>query len=244
MRFFQDLMRRPGGRLVLGGIALVAVLVVAVAVMIGVYVFGGNQATTSGAASPTATSAPTLRPGQGQTVFTIDPSISSASFEIREVLFGNPNFVLGKTNQVTGQIFINTSDPSKSQMGPIRVDVSTLATDSDMRNHTMQTRILETGDPANQYATFTATSFKGLPATFTVGQLLHFQVTGDLTIHQVTKVETFNLVFTANSDKQITGSASATVRYEDFNLAIPNVPSVTNVSDTVVLTLNFTARAA
>jgi hypothetical protein len=60
----------------------------------------------------------------------------------------------------------------------------------------------------------------------------------------VTKVETFDVVFTANSDKQVTGSATTTVRYEDFNLAIPNVPSVTNVTDTVVLTLNFTARAA
>ena len=244
MRFFQDLLWHPGRRLVVGGIALVAVVVVVAAVTAGVYVFGGNQATASGSGSPTATLAPTLAPAKGQTVFTIDPSVSSASFEIREVLFGKTNFVIGKTNQVTGQILINTSDPSKSQMGPIRVDVSTLTTDSDMRNHTLQTRILETGDPANQYATFTATSFKGLPTIFTVGPLVNFQVTGNLTVHQVTKVETFNMVFTVNSDKQVTGAASTNVRYEVFNLAIPNVPSVTNVSDTVVLTLNFTARAA
>lgn len=33
------------------------------------------------------------------------------------------------------------------------------------------------------------------------------------------------------------------MRYEDFNLAIPNVPSVTGVSDNVTLALIFTAKA-
>lgn len=141
MRAIRDLLKRPGGRIVAGVGGAGALVVVAALVAVGVYVFGGHQATTSGAGSPTATLAPTLTPGQGQTAFTIDPSVSSASFEIHEVLFGNPNDVIGKTNQVTGQILINTSDPSKSQMGPIRVDVSTLTTDSDMRNHTLQTRI-------------------------------------------------------------------------------------------------------
>lgn len=241
MRAIRDLLKRPGGRMLVGGGATLALALVLALVVFGVYVYGGDSATPSGAGSSTTVA--TLTPARGQTVFTIDPSVSSASFEIHEVLFGNPNDVIGKTNQVTGQILINTSDPSKSQLGPIRVDLSTLATDSDMRNRALQNRILETGDPANRYATFTATSFQGLPSTFP-GGLAHFKVTGNLTVHQVTKVETFDVVFTVNSDKQVTGSASTTVRYEDFNLAIPDVPSVTNVSDTVALTLNFTARAA
>ena len=245
MRFVRDMLKRPGGRVVAALGALGALVVIAALGVYGVYVYGSNGATAGGAgSSATATLAPTLTPATGQTVFAIDPSISSASFSIHEVLFGNPNTVVGKTRQVTGRLLINTSDPSKSQLGPIRVDVSTLATDSDMRNRALQGRILETGDPANQYATFTATSFKGLPTTFTVDQLVNFQVTGNLTVHQVSKVETFDVVLTVNSDKQVTGSASTTVRYEDFNLAIPNVPSVTDVSDAVALTLNFTARAA
>lgn len=229
--------------MVMGGGATLALALIAALVAFGVYAYGGNGGAADNAAA-SATASPALAPAKGQTVFTIDPSASSASFEIHEVLFGNPNTVLGKTNQVAGQILINTSDPSKSQLGPIRVDVSTLTTDSDMRNRTLQNRILETGDPANRYATFTATSFQGLPSTFPGGQLVRFKVTGNLIVHQVTKVETFDVLFTFNSDKQVTGTANTTVRYEDFNLAIPDVPSVTDVSDTVVLALNFTARAA
>jgi polyisoprenoid-binding protein YceI len=221
----------------------VALALIVALVAFGVYAYGGNGAAVGGAGS-SATATPALTPAKSQRVFTIDPSVSSASFEMHEALFGNPNTVLGKTNQVSGQILINSTDPSKSQLGPIRVDLSALTTDSDMRNRTLQNRILETGEPANRYATFTATSFQGLPSTSPGSQLVRFKVTGNLTIHQVTKIETFDVLFTFNSDKQVTGSANATVRYEDFNLAIPDVPSVTDVSDTVVLTLNFTARAA
>lgn len=39
----------------------------------------------------------------------------------------------------------------------------------------------------------------------------------------------------------LTGLAQATVRYADFGVAIPDVPSVTGVGDTVKLTLSFTA---
>lgn len=163
---------------------------------------------------------------------------------MREVLFGVPNSVTGKTNQVSGQILINTSDPAKSRLGPIRVDVSTLLTDNDMRNNTIQGRILETGDSANQFATFSATSFSGLPATITTGQAVTFQVTGNLTIHQVTKVETFAVTLTMDSASQVSGSATTVVRYADFNLAIPNVPQVTGVSNDVTLKLTFTAKSA
>lgn len=238
----RHLVNRPGGRWMVGIGAALALVVVAGIVTFAIWVYGGNAAPQT-RSSATATAPSTVKLAPGQTDFAIDQSTSSASFTIGEVLFGSPNTVVGKTNQVTGDILIDTNDPSKSQMGPVRVDLSGLATDNDMRTNTLQGRILETGDPANQYATFTATSFKGLPATFTVGALDYFQVTGNLTVHQVTKVETFAVEFTANSPTQVTGSATTTVRYEDFNLSVPNVQSVSSVSDTVVLTLNFTAKA-
>ncbi len=59
----------------------------------------------------------------------------------------------------------------------------------------------------------------------------------------MTKPETFDVQTTLQSATQLQGTARATVRYEDFNLAIPNVPSVTNVSDNVQLALTFTAKA-
>lgn len=223
--------------------AAATVVVVVVAIIAANYVFGadGNSAKT-GAGSTIAV--PTLTASAGSTIFTVDSSSSHATFTLDEILFGSPNTVVGSTNQVAGQILINTTDPSKSQIGEIKVDVSTLATNNDLRNRTLRGRILETDNAANQYATFVAKSFTGLPSTIAVGQKVTFTITGDLTVHQVTKSVAFDAEVTLVSDKQITGTAATTVKYKDFNISVPDVPSVTGLGETVKLALTFTANAA
>jgi polyisoprenoid-binding protein YceI len=231
----RQFVRRPYGKVALG---LAAALLIALSAG-AIYVFGAPGSSRGGGPLASAT----MAPSGGATVFTIDSSASQATFTIDEVLFGQPNTVVGKTNQVAGQIRVNFADPSESQVGQIRVDVSTLVTDNDFRNRTMQGRILETGDAANQYATFAPTAISGLPETITMGQPVSFKITGQLTIHQVTRTATFDAQVTPVSQKQLTGQAQTTVRYQDFNMVIPNVPSVTGVSDEVKLALTFTARA-
>ncbi|MFI5271701.1 MAG: YceI family protein [Ktedonobacterales bacterium] len=228
---------RPRARI---GLGIVAVALLAVVAAGGWYVFGGGGAP---AAHGAITAAP-LVAGKGETAFTIDSSASQATFTMHEVLFGQPNTVVGKTSQVAGEILVNTRNPAQSRLGQIRVDLSTLVTDSDLRNRTIQSRILETSQPANQYATFTETSIKGLPATVAAGQTVAFQVVGNLTIHGVTRSETFSVSLTPQSATRLSGQAQATVRYADFSVAVPNVPSVTGLSDTVTLALSFVATAA
>lgn len=237
-----NLLKRPAGRIIAGAAALVIVVGV-VAYLVWVYGGNGAAATTGKGDASAATAAPTLTPSAGQTVFTLDSSASQANFTTHEVLLGAPKAVVGTTRQVSGQILIDLSDPQKSQLGQIKVDISALATDNDMRNSALQGRILETGDPANQYATFTATSYSGLPTSIAVGQTVTFKVTGNLTVHQVTKPETFNVTLTEKSASQVTGTATTVVRYADFDMSIPNVPQVSDVSDNVTLTLTFTANA-
>jgi polyisoprenoid-binding protein YceI len=219
-----------------------AAAVVVVGIAAGAYyVFGFGGSSTSPSAG--AAAAPTLAPAKNATIFTIDPSSSDATFTIHEVLFGQPNTVVGRTSQVAGQIRVDTQDPAQSQVGQIRVDLSALVTDNDLRNQTLQHRILETSDPSNQYATFVAKSLKGLPSTITVGQPVSFQITGDLTVHGVTRTVTFDAKVTEQNATTLVGQAQTTVRYEDFNIAIPNVPSVTGVTDNVALALSFVATA-
>jgi len=235
----RETLMRP--RTFIVGFALLAVAAIVGGIVGAIYIFGAGG-TKTGAASGTVT-VPTLVPTDGATLFTIDGSASKATFTIDEVLFGNPNTVVGETNKVAGQILVNAQDPSKSQLGEIRMNVSTLVTDTDLRNRTLQGRILETDTPANQYATFVAKSITGLPESITVGQQVSFKLTGDLTIHQVTKTVTFDAKVTVVSEKQITGTASTSVKYSDFGISIPDVPSVTSVGDTVKLALGFTANA-
>ncbi len=234
----RETLKRP--RAIAVGLAAIAAVVIVVAIVASIYIFGAGGKT--GAASGTVT-VPTLAPTDGATLFTIDSSSSKATFTIDEVLFGNPNTVVGETNKVAGQILVNALDPSKSQVGEIKIDVSTLVTDNDLRNRTLQGRILETDTPANQYATFVAKSITGLPESIAVGQQVSFKITGDLTIHQVTKTVTFDATVNVVSDKQITGTASTTVKYSDFGISVPDVPSVTGLGDTVKLALDFTADA-
>lgn len=231
----RQFLRRPAARI---GLASAALAVVAVAVAASIFIFVGASPAAQGSVS-----APTLSPTNGGTIFTIDSSASQASFTIQEVLFGQPNTVVGSTNQVAGQLLINRSDPSKSQVGEIRVDLSAMKTDNDFRNRALQGRIFETGDSANQYATFVTKSISGLSSSVTLGQAFSFTITGDLTVHQVTRTVTFDVQLTPESQTECKGQATAAVRYEDFNLTIPNVPSVTGVSDNVTLALIFTAKA-
>jgi len=222
------------------GLGLAAVVFIAI-VAGGFYIFGGPRSSTPALGSSGGTAAQ-LTPTTNETVYTIDSSGSDAYFTIDEVLFGNPNTVVGKTSQVTGEILINKQDPSKTRVGQIKVDLSTLVTDNDLRNNTIQNRILETGDASNQFAAFDAKSTDGLPESITVGQTVSFKMTGDLTIHGVTKSVTFDVTATLPSANVLKGEASTTVTYADFNINIPDVPSVTSVGNSVKLDLNFTAN--
>src|SRR6476661_4029768 len=151
----RQLLEKPRGKISLG-IAIVALL----AIIGGAYyVFGGNGARTSNTGAVTA---PTLAATGSGTIFTIDSSGTEASFTIDEILFGQQNTVVGTTSGGAGQIQVDKDDPSKSQVGQIKVDLTGLKTDSNLRNNTIQGRILETGDASNQFAVFTPKSISGL----------------------------------------------------------------------------------
>ena len=232
----QFLFNRPAGRAILTASALIVVLALAGATYI--WVTGAPGASGSSGTLSVAT----LPPNPNAITFTIDPSGTEAKFTMTEVHFGQNATVVATTNQVSGQIQIDSQHPDQSRVGVIKIDLSTLATDDEFRNRTMRSRILETSDPANQYATFAPKTITGLPTSAAIGQHLNFQITGDLTIHQVTHSLTFDVTATAVSDSKLTGTAKATIKYADYNISIPDVPNVSNVSDTVQLELDFTAK--
>jgi polyisoprenoid-binding protein YceI len=177
----------------------------------------------------------------GATIFEIVSAESEARFLIDEVLQGSPVTVEGTTDQVAGQIEIDPTNLSTARLGVIQINARTLATDNDFRNRAIKNAILETD--ANEFITFTPTSITGLPSSGTVGTASTFQVVGDLTIKGVTKAVTFEVTVTPSSTSRIEGTATTTVNYRDFELAIPDSPSVDTVADTVQLELEFVAQA-
>ncbi len=225
---------------VIGGV-LIVVVVIAAGALGYIYVSGGS-------ANPSAPiSAPALAAANStQKVFRIDPGQSQVSFTLSEVLMGRQNTVVGKTNQVTGDIVVDLDHPANSKVGQIRVDVRSIATDSQMRDRMIRGQILQSSQDQFEFASFAPTSVTGLPDKITPGQPVKFQVAGNLTVRDITKPVTFDITATLSQDtpQRLDGSATTTVKRADFKLQIPNVPSVTDVSDDVALTIDFKAPLA
>ena len=194
------------------------------------------------AEEPAAADAPADAPAGGATLLEIVPADSTVRFELDELLRGNPVTVVGTTDQVAGQISLNLADLSQTQIGEIRINARTLATDNEFRNRAINNEILDTGD--FEFITFAPTSIDGLPASAAVGDEINFTVSGDLTIRDMTNVVTFEMTATVVSPTEIRGTAGAVVQRADFDLRIPEVPSVANVEEEVELTIDFVARAS
>jgi polyisoprenoid-binding protein YceI len=149
--------------------------------------------------------------------------------------------VVGTTDQVAGEFAVDSGDLSTAQVGPILVNARTLATDNDFRNRATKNQILTTD--VYEFITFRPSEIIGLTGTGTAGDVYNFQIVGDLTIRDVTRPVTFETTATAVSEDQLTGSATATVLYTDFDLFIPNSQAVASVEDEVVLEIEFVAAA-
>jgi polyisoprenoid-binding protein YceI len=180
----------------------------------------------------------------GVTLFIV-PEESEARFIIDEVLSGADKTVVGTTTAVEGTITADEDNPQNVSVSAVKVDLSTLTTDSSFRNRAIRDFILQTGDPANQFATFEPTRYEGLPESVTIGEPFTFQITGDLTIHGVTREETFEVTLTPVSETRIEGTATLSdINYGDFGVQILRLPEqVASVEDTVTLEFSFVAVA-
>jgi polyisoprenoid-binding protein YceI len=167
---------------------------------------------------------------------------SEARFVIDEVLRGSPYTVVGTTDQVAGQLALNLEDPSTAELGTILINARDLQTDDTSRNRALGNQILNTSQ--YEYVSFTPTALSGLASTFEVGQPITFQLTGDLTIKDVTKPATFDVTVTPTSNGALEGTASTSIQYADWGVMIPSVPFVASVDDEVTLELAFTAAQA
>jgi polyisoprenoid-binding protein YceI len=170
---------------------------------------------------------------------------TEARFYVNEVLNGNPKEVVGVTSVVEGTLTPDFAAPANTTVGPIKIDLSTLETDSGMRTRSMRDNILQTGNPDYQYAIFTPKQLVGMPATITIGTPFTFQIVGDLTMHGVTKEETFDVTATPISETRIEGVARINdIVYSDYGIAILRLPmQVASVEDIVDLELAFVAEA-
>ncbi|OGO35754.1 MAG: hypothetical protein A2W35_20600, partial [Chloroflexi bacterium RBG_16_57_11] len=173
-------------------------------------------------------------------IFTISQAESKAQFTIYEELLGQPKDVVGTTDQVAGEIEVDLNDLNSAQVGVIQVNARTLVTDDNRRNQTIRNRILNTD--SFELIAFTPKEIAGLEGSASPGQTFEFQISGDLTIRDISKPVVFDVTVQVISENQLVGSATATIQRSDYELVIPRVPSVANVGEDIILEILFVAN--
>ena len=203
-----------------------------------------TAAAATAAPQPQATQAPAAAPATGEaTLYRIVADESEARYEIDEILRGEPFRVVGRTDQVAGDIILDFANAAASQVGVIRINARTLATDEERRDRATRSRILQSAEAAYEFVDFTPTALEGLPGTVSVGDTASFTIVGDLKIRDITAEARFDATVNVVAEDRLEGTAEATVLRSTYNLIIPNVPFVTDVSEEVLLGIKFVATA-
>lgn len=179
-------------------------------------------------------------PGMGKT-FVIVAEESEARFIIEEELLGQPKTVIGTTNALSGELTVDTENPAASAIGTIQIEAGTFITDNDRRNGAIRRFILQSNQ--YQFITFTATELMGLPDAIAVGDDVEFEVTGDLTVRDISSPVLFIVTLQVVSESELRGTASTIVVRDALELTIPQVPSVANVGEEFIIEFDFVARA-
>ena len=241
----------------LTGASIVVVIVVAGILYTAHFASAVNQTQTHTAAgaivvTPTATSLPATSTSSAGTstsqtglhTFQIVPAQTTASYSVYEdLIFQNKpnNDAIGTTHGVKGSFGVQTGASPLINAMTITVDLTTLQTDSPMRDNYVRRNALQTDTYPT--ATFVSVSTQGLPSSYTDGQSVHFQLTGNLTMHGKTNKSVFDVQGKVVG-KTITGTATSTLYMTDYGITPPNLANIAIAQNKVVVTINFIAQEA
>ena len=131
-------------------------------------------------------------------------------------------------------------NPQNSMVGPITIDISAFKSDSDRRDKAIQDKWLESA--TYPIATFTPTEITGLPETYTDGEEITLQITGDLTVRETTTPVTFETTGQITGE-EMTGTATTTIQMTDFGFEPPDIAGVLKAENDAKITFDFVARA-
>ena len=161
-----------------------------------------------------------------------------AHFLVTEQLagFDLPNDAVGTTSDITGQLVLAADGTVVSDESKFVVDLTTLKTDSGMRDGYIQRTTLQTSTYPN--AEFVVTGVTGLPSPLPSSGAVAFQLVGDLTMHGVTRSTTWE-VTAEIVGQELIGTAKTNFTFGDFGLTIPRVSRVLSIEDNIRLEYDF-----
>ena len=179
--------------------------------------------------------------GSGAIQFVIVPESSEARYRVTEQLVNVslPNDAIGRTQEINGALVLNADGTIVPEQSRFEVDLSTLQSDESRRDNFLRQNTLGTGE--FPLAVFVPTQATGIPAELPESGEVSFQLTGDLTIRDVTREVVWDVTGKLEGDV-LTGQAATSFTFEDFNLTQPRVSMVLSVEDTIRLEMDFTMQ--
>jgi polyisoprenoid-binding protein YceI len=206
--------------------------------------FVGAVVMTVGAMGAAALAAPSASSPAGAERYVIDPAASRASYRVGEVFLNDGNrfnVAVGTTHAIQGEIFVDRTDPRRSRVGTITVDISQLTSDEPRRDNRIRRQWLES--ERFPQAVFTPAQIQGLPEAYPPGGELAVKILGDLKIHNVTRPTTFDTTLRL-AGAAISGVATTTIRMTDFGIDPPSILGFLKAQNEVKLEFQFVARHA
>ena len=171
--------------------------------------------------------------------FVLSPTGTAARYRVRERLVGHdlPNDAIGETKNFTGAIEFDAHGKVLPLTSKFVVDAGTFVSDKDRRDGFVRGRLLE----AEQYPSIVLvpTNLRGVVLPLPTSGTLPIVMTGDLTVHGVTRPTTWKGSATFQNG-QITGTAETAFTFDEIHIEQPRVPVLLSVADTIRLEIDFT----
>jgi polyisoprenoid-binding protein YceI len=173
--------------------------------------------------------------------YLIVPTESEVRYEVAETFLRDNRLAtaIGVTQEIEGAITVDPENPQNSTIGVITIDISAFTSDEDRRDQAIRDRWLESA--TYPIATFEPTEITGLPETYTEGDELSFQVTGDMTVRETTNPVTFDVTAQV-MDGELVGTATTDIKMTDFGFDPPDIAGILRAEDDVRLIFDFVAR--
>ncbi len=167
---------------------------------------------------------------------------STVTFELNEILRGEPTNVVGVSDAVSGGLLFTPDDVSATRFDTLYVNARTFVTDTEQRNNAIRRLILKTEDDANEFIVLRDIRVEAAPEEPVVpGQPFTFTMAGPLTISGVTHDTGFDVTAVLTDDGTLEGTATTTLFYEEFGLFIPDFPFLANVEKELDVRIDFVA---
>lgn len=144
----------------------------------------------------------------------------------------------GKTSDVVGTIVADAASPAAGTV-QVTINIDSLDTGVSLRNKEMRERFLQTDKFGT--ATFKSVSVAG-PPSVAPNQPADINVTGDFTLHGVTKRMTIPVRVVLIPDGRIHATSSFKIHMPDFGISVPHNLLVT-VNDDVPVRLDVWGAA-